>query len=70
MNKEKDLVYLVSFVRSTLSMMFGWLYFYEKKVGKTILFNQSILSYHAETPNILYHIVYVTTFLYIIISFD
>ena len=30
MNKEKDLVCLVSFVRSTLSMMFGWLYFYEK----------------------------------------
>ena len=30
MNKEKDFVYLVTVVRSTLSMMFGWLYFYEK----------------------------------------
>ena len=30
MNKEKDLVYLVTVVRSTLSMMSGWLYFYEK----------------------------------------
>ena len=29
-NKEKGFVYLVTLVRSTLSMMFGWLYFYEK----------------------------------------
>ena len=26
MNKERDFSYLVTVVRSTLSMMFGWLY--------------------------------------------
>ena len=30
MNKEKDFVYLATVARITLSMMFGWLYFYEK----------------------------------------
>ena len=30
MNNEKDFVYLVTVARSTLSMMFGWLYFFEK----------------------------------------
>ena len=30
MNKEKNFASLVTVVRSTLSMMFGWLYFYEK----------------------------------------
>ena len=30
MNKEKDFVYLVTVFRSTLSIMFGLQYFYEK----------------------------------------
>ena len=30
MNKENDFVYLVTVVRSTLSMMFGWLHFCKK----------------------------------------
>ena len=28
--KEKDFVYPVTVVRSTVSMMFGWQYYYEK----------------------------------------
>ena len=35
MNKEKDFVYHVTAVRSTLSMMFGWMYSYENKSHKT-----------------------------------
>ena len=31
MNKEKDLVYLVTVVISTLSMMYGWLYYTSMK---------------------------------------
>ena len=38
MNKEKDFVYFVTVVRSTHSMMFGWLYSYEShKVWNKVL---------------------------------
>ena len=38
MNKENDFVYLVTVVRSTLPLMFGWLYFCKKVTGsKTYL---------------------------------